>query len=99
MKIKIKETFVQDWITREAGEKLRLLVSDALHKAQNIELDFSDCLIASTSFFDESIAKLALEKVTSEQIQKHLKILHLHPRDKELLLDLCQRRGVRLGFA
>lgn len=97
MKIRIQEMFANDRITREAGETLRKIVVASLNQGQKTELDFSGCVIASTSFLDESIAKLALEQIPHEHIKKHLSFSHLHPRDRELLLDLCKRRGVKIS--
>ena len=91
MKISIKKDFHDDAVTREAGEKLRKRIVESLRAGDKLELDFSGCLIASTSFFDEGIAKLANEGFQSGAILRSLTITHLHPRDRELLEDLCMR--------
>lgn len=98
MKIMIKETFHPDHVTREAGEKLRKMIVSAFQKNEAIELDFLDCVIASTSFFDEGIAKLALESDQMVEKIKLLKMNHLHRRDRELLLDLCKKRKLKLDL-
>lgn len=92
MKISIKKDFRDDAVTREAGEKLRKRIIDSLRAGARLELDFSECLIASTSFFDEGIAKLVDEGIQPDMIVRSLTITHLHPRDRELLEVLCKRR-------
>lgn len=92
MKISIKKDFSDDAVTREAGERLRKRIADILRSGEKLDLDFSGCLIASTSFFDEGIAKLADEGFQSDTILRLLTITHIHPRDLELLDDLCKRR-------
>lgn len=92
MKISILQKFKQDHVTREAGEKLRHLILQRLETNQELELDFSETMIASTSFLDEGIAKLGLEAKEITQKISLLKIHHMHRRDQELLLDLCKKR-------
>lgn len=93
MKIRIKDDFKDDFVTREAGERLRERILHALAADRKVELDFNGCVIASTSFFDEGIAKLVEEEVPLHRITAGLIVTHIHPRDRELLDALCQRRG------
>lgn len=93
MKISIPEVFKQDYVTREAGERLRLMIYGYVTKEKSIELDFADKMIASTSFFDEGIAKLPPNGITPKQIQQYVSILNLHRRDRELLNAMCKKRG------
>ena len=84
--IDIKKEFMGDWISREAGERLRNRIIEILSKYKTVEIDFSNMMIASTSFFDEGIAKLSAE----HQSQVHFK--NLHARDKIVLDELCKNR-------
>lgn len=92
MKIKIKEDFGGDWITREAGEKLRKRIAIAIREREDLVLDFAGLTIASTSFFDEGFAKLAEEGISPEDYKKHVSLVNMHSRDSSLLATLCQRR-------
>ena len=93
MKIEMKKEFEKDYITREAGERLRMSILGAYKKGEILELDFSGMTIASTSFFDESIAKLAKEGLTKKEFEKIVRLKGLNPRDQKLLDDLCRYRG------
>ncbi|MEK6704548.1 MAG: DUF4325 domain-containing protein [Bdellovibrionota bacterium] len=74
-KIKIKEEYKEDYITRAAGERLRTAILDARQNGEDcIWLDFGGVIIGSTSFFDEAIAKLGEEGWDSEIIHgRHIK--------------------------
>lgn len=96
MKIELKKEFADDFITREAGEKLRDQIVKELGGGKSVELDFSGLVIASTSFFDEGIAKLALISDLSKAVKNNLHFVGLHPRDKELLLSLCRKRNLEI---
>ncbi len=90
----MKKEFGKDTITREAGERLRQLILEAEKKGKTIEIDFSGMTIASTSFFDESIAKLVTEGWDKKRFEKTVRLKGLNPRDQKLLEDLCQYRGL-----
>jgi hypothetical protein len=96
MNISIKKEFADDFVTREAGEKLRKLIIKGLEKKEKVTVDFTDSLIASTSFFDEGLAKLAQEKINFSQIRNDLSVTGLHRRDRELLESLCERRQINI---
>ena len=70
----IRETFKNDYTTRDAGEKLRHMI---LLSKKKIMLDFSDIKIASASFFDEGIAKLSLEGWDSKKLNDQLEFKNL----------------------
>ena len=97
MKIRMKEEFKNDWITREAGERLRKRLVRILSEKRPVVLDFEGLVVASTSFFDEGFAKLSEEKVAPEDFEALITLAHLHPRDRELLVSLCKRRGFPIG--
>ena len=95
MKIGIKNEYAKDFITREAGERLRNQISDQINNGEEVVLDFKGLVVASTSFFDEGIAKLETENSIKNAVQK-LRFLNLHPRDQELLELLCRKRGMKI---
>ena len=94
MKIEMKKEFARDYITREAGERLRLQILEADKRGDLLKLDFTGLTIASTSFFDESIAKLVEEGWDLDRFKKTVRLIGLNPRDKILLEDLCRYRGL-----
>ena len=91
-KINIREKFSSDFITRAAGEKLRLMILEAAEKGEVVEIDFSNLMIASTSFFDEGFAKLADSGWTHEKMNTAIVLKNIHPKDKEILEELFKRR-------
>lgn len=90
----IKNDFKDDYITRESGEKLRLIILENHKKNIITEIDFSDVIIASTSFFDESIAKLALEKWTKEQLDTFVILKDINPLDLNVLNKIRAFRNI-----
>ena len=91
MKVNIKKEFAQDYTTRQAGEKLRKMI---LESSEEVELDFSHLKVASASFFDESIGKLPEEDGGKEALKK-IKISQIHDLDYDLLVHVCQTRGIK----
>ena len=90
----IKTDFKSDYISREAGERLRLIILDN-HKNNIItEIDFTDTVIASTSFFDESIAKLVLEEWTKEQLDTFVTLKDINPLDLNVLNKIREYRKI-----
>lgn len=63
---------------------------------KKIELDFNDIIIASTSFFDEGIAKLIDEGFDSEKLKSIVTITNINPNDKEVLKQVCKYRGLEI---
>ncbi|GEM_PF-632299 len=94
-KIIIKDLFPHDWVTREAGEKLRLMIINALVEKKKLEVDFSGMRIASVSFFDEGLAKLKLEKLPLGW-QEYLTVCNLNEWDKEVLQIVSKQRGIEI---
>lgn len=93
MKINIKKEFPNDYISREAGERLRkmILENDSPH-----ELDFEDLKVGSISFFDEAIAKLVESGWTSESVKQNLIFKNLYVFDEKLLKQVCLGRGLEI---
>lgn len=92
MTIDIKKEFMGDWISRVAGERLRKMIIEATQKNKTVEIDFSNKMIASTSFFDEGIAKLVDEGWTRKDLDARVHFKNFHARDKMILDELCKNR-------
>lgn len=90
--IDIRKEFMGDWISREAGERLRKLIVEAVRQHKAVEIDFTNMMIASTSFFDEGIAKLAGEGWSREDLASRVHFKNLHRKDKSLMEALCKNR-------
>ncbi len=96
MNILIKEFFKDDYISRQAGEKLRLMIIDAIMKKNKLVLDFDGLIVASTSFFDEGIAKLVDEKVNVEDFLDYIILKDLNKNDFKVLKQVSDYRGFQL---
>ncbi len=92
MKIIIKERFKNDFTTREAGEQLRKMI---LSSSEKIIIDFADVKIASASFFDEGIAKLAHEGWNKQDLDSRIEFINIFSKDLELMHDTCLTRGIK----
>lgn len=90
----IKHEFPQDYITRVAGERLRNTILESRKMGEPIEIDFSGLKIASTSFFDEAIAKLADEGWDEKSFSEFIKIKGIHRLDLKVLKQVCEYRGL-----
>lgn len=93
MKINIKSDFKEDYISRGAGETLRHKIANAIRRKEKLEIDFSEVVVASISFFDEAFAKLAGDGFYRSVFNQLIKLKNLHPRDLELFESLCKKRG------
>ncbi|HCU23531.1 MAG TPA: hypothetical protein DF383_00825 [Deltaproteobacteria bacterium] len=94
LKINIKKEFREDYLSRAAGEKLRSKILEARQRGERVELDFSGVTIASVSFFDEGIAKLAEQGWTKKKFEESVHLKDLQARDKILLQEICENRGL-----
>lgn len=88
----IREMFKDDYISRVAGEKLRLLIEAACQAGEKIDIDFAGVIVASTSFFDEGIAKLAESGWDKKRLEQFVTFTHLDPRDREVMEKMCRFR-------
>lgn len=93
-KIHIKSVFKDDYITRVAGEKLRNMILKSVSENKKVELDFTDLMVASTSFFDEAIAKLVDHGWNRDQLSENILFKNLHPKDKMVMEKMCSYRGL-----
>lgn len=96
MKIIIRDSFKEDYISRQAGEKLRLMIIQAIKEKSELILDFDKLVVASTSFFDEGIAKLVDTEVTTEQFLKFIKLINLNKNDSKVLKQVNEYRKFNL---
>lgn len=94
-KIRIPIDFQDDYTTRAAGERLRKLICQA---EGEVLLDFMDCPIASASFLDEGLAKLAQEGWSSKDFQSRISLTNMYSKDLQLLKTLCLERGLNIAL-
>ena len=94
MRINIKENFPNDYISREAGEKLREEILKYSKEKEAIHIDFNQVQIASTSFMDEAFAKLALEGWTEKEFNQRVRLENMDSRDEKVLKQVCKYRGL-----
>ncbi len=91
MKINLKEKCAKRTVTREDGEQIYKLITDAWNKEDTVTVDFSNILTASVSFLDESFGKLAFEHDLDELKQK-LSFENMEKYDRALLNDILISR-------
>ncbi len=91
--IHLKKEFADDWVSRRAGERMRNLILEATKGGTAVDIDCAGMLIASTSFFDEGIAKLLLEGWTPKDIASRVRFIQLSPLDKKLMEEMIQNRA------
>ncbi|MBN1115545.1 MAG: STAS-like domain-containing protein [Oligoflexia bacterium] len=82
--ISIAEDFKNDYVTRDAGEKLRNMIIAGEKDYEKIEIDFGDLIIASVSFFDEAFAKLIEHGWSINKINSRIILKNISPRDVEV---------------
>lgn len=95
-KILIKKEFEKDYISRAAGERLRWLIEEAYEKKKPVYLDFTGLVIASTSFFDEGLAKLTLEGWDGKRFGKWIRIKGMNINDQKVVKKVCEFRGLKI---
>ncbi|MBI2083171.1 MAG: STAS-like domain-containing protein [Deltaproteobacteria bacterium] len=95
-KISIKQAFHDDYVSRVAGERLRHLIVESVQNKESVCLDFEGVVIASTSFFDEGIAKLALEGWDQELLKKWVRFERVNTRDRKVMERVCEFRGLKI---
>lgn len=94
-RIDIRKEFPDDRMSREAGERLRNMIIDAVDKDGCVEIDFGGLIIASTSFLDEGLAKLAEHSWSREKLYSTITFKGLHPRDREVMEDLFDGHALK----
>ena len=93
----LKQEYSQDYVTRVSGERLRNAILDSYKIGEPIEIDFSGLKIASTSFFDESIGKLAEEGWNEKTLIQFVKLKNIHRLDLKVLIQVCKYRGLSMS--
>jgi hypothetical protein len=96
MNIVIRDVFKDDYISRQAGEKLRFMIIDSIKKKNKLILDFSELIVASTSFFDEGFAKLCDEKIDVQEFMDYIVLKDLNKNDFKVLKQVSDYRGFQL---
>lgn len=88
-RIEVKTQLGNDVVTREHGQKMRVLLEKALSHAPVI-VDFEGMQITSLSFFDESFGVLA--KQYGEALLDKVKFERIDPFDLALVRDVVSSR-------
>ena len=70
--------------TREEGRDVLVLILQLWKRVETITLDFSNELVASTSFIDEVFGTLALH-FSNEELKAKLKLENIDPIDKRMI--------------
>lgn len=91
MRINVNKEYGKQTVSREDGRIVAERLICALDKEDRIEIDFSNILIASVSFFDEAFGKLAFE-YPKEVLATKLVFENIEPFDKALLNDILISR-------
>jgi hypothetical protein len=86
-KLKIKDICGSNTVTRADGKKIHQSILEHWDKANTIEVDFDNLVIASVSFLDEAIGQLALRYKKRELISK-LRLHRISSHDKRRLNDI-----------
>ena len=85
--LKVKDICGTNTVSRVDGKKIHQFLLDHWDKAQAIEVDFGNLVIASVSFLDEALGQLALRYKRKELVAK-LRLRRISLRDKRLLNDI-----------
>jgi hypothetical protein len=91
MIINLKKECNNQTITREEGKKVNKLIDNAWDKENKIIIDFGNILIASVSFIDEALGKLAFEH-SKKALKGKLYFKNMLDYDKALLNDILTSR-------
>jgi hypothetical protein len=91
MKINLKEKCAKKTITREDGELIYKIISEAWNSENKIVIDFSNILIASVSFLDQAFGKLAFDH-SLEDLKNRLSFENIEQYDRALLNDILISR-------
>ncbi len=91
MEINLKDKCGKQTITRKDGKVINQIIIESWGKENKIIIDFNNILIASVSFLDEAIGKLAFEYPKKELTEK-LSLKDIVDYDKSLLNDILISR-------
>jgi hypothetical protein len=90
-RIHIATEYQSKRVTRSDGAELRAAIEKHWADAEPLVLDFSGVRIASVSFFDESLGRLALLHPV-EELTTRVKVENIDPADRRLLDDIVRSR-------
>ncbi len=90
-RIEVKARLGNDVVSREDGEKMRILLEEALEHSEPVVVDFAGMQITSVSFFDESFGALA--KHYGESLLTKVKFEEIDPFDLALVRDIVASRS------
>lgn len=76
-------------ISIEDGQLLFQRIDKAIQSQLNIELDFSNIEIITSTFLNSAIGNL-YSKYSSDELKKHLKTRGLNDDDRELLIQVIE---------
>ena len=92
-RIEVKTRLGNDVVSREHGEKMRILLEKALsHGTEPVVVDFSGMQITSVSFFDGSFGALAKQYGEDFLVEK-IKLEEIDPFDLALVRDIISSRS------
>ncbi len=91
MRINLKLERGTQTVSREDGQAIAKKLLKAMEKEDKVVIDFDNILIASVSFFDEAIGKLAF-KYSREVLAKKLSFENIEAYDRALLNDILISR-------
>lgn len=79
-------------VTRRDGAVLREAIEKHWNDVEALVLDFAGVRIASVSFFDESLGRLALLHPL-EELTTRVRVENIDPADRRLLDDIVRARS------
>lgn len=85
--INIRKVCRSGTVTRDDGQIIYDLLVELWTKEDRVVLDFKGLVIASVSFLDEALGKLAFDH-TKEEIREKLGVRNMDDRDRALLNDI-----------
>lgn len=89
--INVNETCGKNKVTRGDGEVIRNLIIAYWDQSAKIRLDFGNILVASVSFLDEAIGKLAMT-YTRQELASKIGFLNIQEFDRALVNDILLKR-------
>lgn len=92
-RIEVKNQLGNDLVSREHGEKMRLLLERAIaNGSPPVVVDFAGMQITSVSFFDESFGVLA-KKYGEDVLMSKIRLEEIDPFDLALVRDIVSSRA------
>ncbi len=92
-RIEVKTQLGDDVVSREHGQKMRILLENALEQGSApVIVDFSGMQITSVSFFDESFGALA-KQYGEDLLAGKIRLEEIDPFDLALVRDIISSRA------